>query len=457
MEGPLATNSERRLQLPPPRTLTIARQHAFQTQTPPRPTQPMPRRQARRITIRVDDPNSYVGPFEVAYLQCPNCGGRANVTDAFCGVCGYPLMANTPAQPQPKPIAVWSPRLQRPMPPAHFESPTVQTEVHNSFNRPHRFHQLPNPQMAEAALEDEEIPQAINEMTSPAGSRMRSSAAEMWAQIAVLGMVALICLAGFWLFQVNQTKANAGMSVNPPTKTMKPTAVARSRSKTADITEKTEKAPVKKEAPKLALVVAPVTPTVVIITPTSATTLRPIPTSVAYVVQPGDTCISIASLFSVAIADLIAHNKLDNAACLLRAGSKIYIPTSTAQGAAISSTTASDTPTLAYAEPRLLSPPDNAKAEANLRLMTMTWASSVVLADNEYYVVHIQSAGGIGTAQFRTKLPSLTVRPEMLGTTTGNSFVWWVSLQNVSGQDAASKQLVFRDLSPASEARRFNW
>ncbi len=132
--GQNAAYPEPQLQLPPPRTLSIARQHALQH---PPPTAPARRvRQARRITIRVDDPNNYVGPFEVTYLQCPNCGGRANITDAFCGVCGYPLRANTPMQPQPKPIAVWSPRLQRPIPPAHFEVPLDAPDDYNSVNRP---------------------------------------------------------------------------------------------------------------------------------------------------------------------------------------------------------------------------------------------------------------------------------------------------------------------------------
>ena len=148
-----------------------------------------------------------------------------------------------------------------------------------------------------------------------------------------------------------------------------------------------------------------------------------------------------------------ALNTLDSAACFLHAGNKIYIPTPALQGTA----PLSGTPTLAYAEPKLLLPLDNAKADGNTRLVTMTWASSVVLADNEYYVVHIQSAGAVGTAQFRTKLPTLILRPEMLENPASRSFVWWVSLQNVAGQEGTNKPGAFRELSPASEPRRFSW
>ncbi len=293
----------------------------------------------------------------------------------------------------------------------------------------------------------------MDEPPTPASRRLYNSPTEMWAQITVLGMVAVICLAGFWLFQLNQIEAKAEISASPATKPVSAKAPMRPHPQTLD---SAKKAPAAKEPAQMAAL--PATPTAMTLAATAVPsptipTLRILSPSVAYVVQPGDTCISIASLFSVTVANLIAHNKLDSAACFLHAGNKIYIPTPALQGTA----PLSGTPTLAYAEPKLLLPLDNAKADGNTRLVTMTWASSVVLADNEYYVVHIQSAGAVGTAQFRTKLPTLILRPEMLENPASRSFVWWVSLQNVAGQEGTNKPGAFRELSPASEPRRFSW
>jgi rRNA maturation protein Nop10/LysM repeat protein len=439
---PAQTHNKQQLQLPSPRMLSVSRRMMTRPQVQPR--------HARKVTIRVEDPNRYPGPFEVTYLQCPNCGSRAHVNEVFCGTCSYPLTVQEPVQTEPKPIAAWSPRLQRPMSPAHFEAP--QDQVALGDNRYPLLGSYAKPMPTSAANDT-----AQEAARTPQG---RLSPADIGAQFTVLGMVALISLAGFWLFQINQTSASAETPKTAITHTP-PIATVGGNVRQSSVSKSTANT----TTPRQASLTTPITPstTAISIVKTSTTTLKanPISKSIAYVVQPGDSCISIASLFSISVAELIAHNKLDNGACLLRAGSRIYIPATNESGVAsspakLTTAGAPDAPTIVYAEPKLVGPPDNAKAEGEQRMANLSWTSSIALADNEYFVVHIQSAGGMGTTQFRTKLAALMLRPDMLPNASVSNFVWWVSIQNVA-QDSKSAQIVNRDVSPSSEARRFSW
>ncbi|GEM_PF-451552 len=189
---------------------------------------------------------------------------------------------------------------------------------------------------------------------------------------------------------------------------------------------------------------------------------RPTPTptggTLLYTVQAGDTLSGIAAEFDSRLEWILEANKrrLDD---ILRPGDRLLIPLSNRTPTPTFSPTPTLTPTptptsdIVLRPPILLAPPHEATIAGNEDVL-LRWASSGVLAKDQWYVVMVQVIGtdALVTPQWtkntQWRLPGAY---RDAGATT-TRFAWQVQVFAGAPGDPAA-----RPVSPPSEIRVFSW
>jgi LysM repeat protein len=173
---------------------------------------------------------------------------------------------------------------------------------------------------------------------------------------------------------------------------------------------------------------------------------------IVYEVQSGDTLLSIAFAKGSTVDGIIAANP-DQDLNIIFPGQEIVIPlwTPTPTSTPTPLPTATFTPGPQYPAPQLLSPADGELIDEETLLLS--WTSTVLLADDEFYVVRVEWLNGVTTEHW-TQSSSWRVtreeRPEN-GVTR-----WTVMIMRQTGAkpDGSSSGAL---LSPAGQTRVFEW
>lgn len=211
--------------------------------------------------------------------------------------------------------------------------------------------------------------------------------------------------------------------------------------------------------------------------PTTGPTTATVPSTRTYVVQRGDTLISIAERFGITVAALVAENGLRDAD-VLRIGQELRIPGAapavptpapTLTPTATSAPTHTPTPEVGaqtvtpgpvatssfmFAAPNLLTPPDGAVVQGGDDVL-LNWASVGLLSDDMWYVVRVwpddptqptPPAGWTRTTSWR--VPA-SYRP---AAGASSRRVWW-SVTVMRAREREEPVAV----SPVSQVRWFTW
>jgi hypothetical protein len=173
---------------------------------------------------------------------------------------------------------------------------------------------------------------------------------------------------------------------------------------------------------------------------------------IVYQIQSGDTLLSIAYDKGSTVDGIIAANP-DQDLNIIFPGQEIVIPlwTPTPTSTPTPLPTATFTPGPQYPAPQLLSPADGGLIDEETLLLS--WTSTVLLMDDEFYVVQIEWLNG-ATTEHWTQSSSLRItreeRPE-------NGITHWTVLimrQTGTKADGAPSGVI---LAPAGQSRLFEW
>jgi len=188
-----------------------------------------------------------------------------------------------------------------------------------------------------------------------------------------------------------------------------------------------------------------------------------------YVVQSGDTLITIAAMFRTTVEALMEVNDISNPE-ELRAGQELIIPrgTPTPTPTKTPTPTPTNTPGSAFGAPVLLGPPDGKKFGGGVGMglsrevpVLLNWMSEGLLSEDEWYLVSVRYVAGAGTAQQITELTKTTsylVPLEMRPARDALShlFEWDVGVVRETGTFSDGTPKV-EPISPRSETRTFYW
>ncbi|MFQ6001732.1 MAG: LysM peptidoglycan-binding domain-containing protein [Anaerolineae bacterium] len=192
-----------------------------------------------------------------------------------------------------------------------------------------------------------------------------------------------------------------------------------------------------------------------------------------YVVQSGDTLITIAAMFGTTVQALMEANDISNPEGL-RAGQELIIPggTPTPTPTKTLAPTPTNTPGSAFSAPVLLGPPDGEKFGGGVRMgqsltsepevpVLLNWMAEGLLSEGEWYMVSVRYVTGAGTAQQVTELTKATsylVPLEMRPPKGASShlFEWDVGVVKETGTFPDGTPKV-EPISPRSETRTFHW
>lgn len=222
--------------------------------------------------------------------------------------------------------------------------------------------------------------------------------------------------------------------------------------------------------------------------PTPTSTPQPptaTPEPVVHVVEPGESLLSIAQKYGIAVQDLIAANSITQSD-VLRVGQQLVIPgvaaptatpgeaatevptaapTAETPAAPTATPAASETPAtpptpqatvtaaLEFPAPNLLNPADGAVFGAEDILLN--WSSVGLLGDDTWYVVKIWTDDPAqptpATGWTRTTAWRIPASSRPPADATSRKFHWTVTVMRaVEGQEAVA-------VSPVSETRTFEW
>jgi len=188
-----------------------------------------------------------------------------------------------------------------------------------------------------------------------------------------------------------------------------------------------------------------------------------------YIVQAGDTLITIAATFRTTVEALMEANDISNPEAL-RAGQELIIPKGTPTPTPTQTPTPTPTSTSesAFSAPLLLGPPDGKKfggvvgltSESEVPVL-LNWMSERLLSEDEWYMVSVRYVAGAGTAQQVTELTKATsyrvpleIRPPQ--DVLSHLFEWDVGLVREIGTFPDGTPKV-EPISPRSETRTFYW
>jgi len=190
-------------------------------------------------------------------------------------------------------------------------------------------------------------------------------------------------------------------------------------------------------------------------------------TNFAYIVESGDTIVSIAARFGATIQDILDANNMD-AGDVIRPADELIVPVrqvpvevvQTAEEAPItieSDGSQSDPEGATYIEPRLVGPANQASVSREEPVL-LRWVSVDVLAPNEWYVLMIYPAEGAALTLPSIWTKATTHRLEQaLAPNEGESatYSWQVSVVRVMSDFDGDN--LFEPASPPSALRAFTW
>jgi LysM repeat protein len=175
-----------------------------------------------------------------------------------------------------------------------------------------------------------------------------------------------------------------------------------------------------------------------------------------HVVHSGETLISIAQEYDVAVSLIRSANDLSPEDETIRAGQSLVVPLNTP--------TPSPTPTVApnatatarppYAPPPLLYPPDGMVFAGGEAPVLLQWASVSVLQENEWYELSLLlPTGNVLSDTVRTHATAWRVPLDLLQRATGDAhrFGWRVRIVREIGEDT------YQEAGNPSEVRSFVW
>lgn len=192
-----------------------------------------------------------------------------------------------------------------------------------------------------------------------------------------------------------------------------------------------------------------------------------------YVVQSGDTLITIAAMFGTTVQALMEANDISSPEAL-RAGQELIITRGTPTPAPTKTPTPTptNTPGPAFSAPVLLGPPDGKKFGGGIGMdksltsepevpVLLNWMSEGLLGEGEWYMVSVRYVTGAGTAQQVTELTKATsylvpleMRPPPKA--LSHLFKWDVGVVKEIGTFPDGTPKV-EPISPRSETRTFYW
>jgi LysM repeat protein len=179
----------------------------------------------------------------------------------------------------------------------------------------------------------------------------------------------------------------------------------------------------------------------------------------SYIVESGDTLVSIALRFGSSVQDIQTANSLGPDA-LIRPGDRLTIPVRGVPPEALQptpATPAAGASALIYNQPQLISPSQGATI-VRTEPVLLQWASVGVLQPNEWYVLQVLPRGPQARVfpTVWTKQTSHRIGVE-LAPDTGElaEYDWLVSIVRVASTGEGRPTL--EAASPPSEVRRFVW
>lgn len=177
-----------------------------------------------------------------------------------------------------------------------------------------------------------------------------------------------------------------------------------------------------------------------------------LPPQMVYIIKEGDTLSSIAFEIGTPIKTILAANpglNLD----LIYAGQELIVPLSTPTPTITPTPppTSTATPRPRYFLPNLLSPADGQVLDRSTVLLN--WTATGLLADNEFYVVHLTWSDGT-TSEHWVRHTSWRLFKEQRP--TKGLITWTVSIKRQSGTSSTGVP-VGQALTPPGQARVFDW
>lgn len=184
------------------------------------------------------------------------------------------------------------------------------------------------------------------------------------------------------------------------------------------------------------------------------------PSVFRYVVQPGDTVVSIAVRFGATVEGILQASGI-TAGDIIRPEQVLRIPVELPTGVAASSESARDLPGLnnntAYAAPRLLEPGDGTGLPRDEEVI-FRWISVDVLAPNEWYVLRIWPVeGSVGLLPaVWTKGTSHRLPPDVAPVTSATmEYGWQVTVVRILPDQGEGRGI--EAASIPSQVRSFFW
>jgi LysM repeat protein len=179
-----------------------------------------------------------------------------------------------------------------------------------------------------------------------------------------------------------------------------------------------------------------------------------------YMVQPGDTIISIANRFGSTVEEIVVVNSL-TANDFILPGDVLMIPVREVPAEVLASTAAAPAEApgtgAIYAAPRPIGPA-NEEGFAATDPVLLRWVSVDVLAPNEWYVLLIYPISGPARTfpSIWTKTTSYNLDAAFAPTTgEAATYAWQVSVVRV--RPGTNNQYALEAASPPSELRSFSW
>lgn len=177
---------------------------------------------------------------------------------------------------------------------------------------------------------------------------------------------------------------------------------------------------------------------------------------VVHVVQGGETLLSIAQEYGVAVSLVRSANDLSPEDETIRAGQSLVVPLNTPTPSPTPTVAPNATPTArpSYAPPPLLYPPDGMVFGGGEAPVLLQWASVSVLQDNEWYELSLLlPTGDVLSDTVRTRATAWRVPLDLLQRATGDAhrFGWRVRVVRETGEES------YQEAGTPSEVRSFVW
>jgi LysM repeat protein len=189
------------------------------------------------------------------------------------------------------------------------------------------------------------------------------------------------------------------------------------------------------------------------------TTPTPEVTEAVYIIQQGDSLLSIAQQFHAPLDAIMKANHIEDQE-LIRAGESLLVPLPAVPSPSPEpQSTSTPTPGPRYRAPTPLSPPNDQYFWNDTEPVLLNWMSVGILAADEWYVVQLKyTCGGQATVQYawtRTsgwRVPAQICKVEA---PTQQVFRWHVQIFNSQNVDIDPAGL--KPASPPSAERTFYW